>query len=133
MNSEFNWWLLILGAVIGAGVVWLILADSRRREIDLAERERESEARWIGVAMRDAGRRVSDADALDILRLHAAYLAAPPPDDPDEAEDMERLSPEVDPSRIAAPPGPRSAGEHRTPMAHPIGSSGPIEGGRRDT
>ena len=87
VNSEFNWWLLILGAVIGAGVVWLILADSRRREVDVAERERDSEARWIGEAMRDAGRQVSDADALDILRLHAAYLAAPPPDDPDEVDD----------------------------------------------
>jgi hypothetical protein len=118
VNSEFNWWLLILGAVIGAGPVWIVLADSRRREADVAERERESEARWIGEAMRDAGRRVSDADALDVLRLHEAYLAAPPPDEPDELEEepaglgLERaVSGRVDGSALAEP---------RAPMAHPM-------------
>jgi hypothetical protein len=30
--------------------------------------------------MSDAGRIVDDGDVLDILRLHAAYLAAAPPD-----------------------------------------------------
>jgi hypothetical protein len=36
VNGEFNWWLLILGLVIGAGLVWLVLADTRRRASDLA-------------------------------------------------------------------------------------------------
>ena len=106
MNTEFNWWLLIVGLVIGAGLVWLVLADTRRREIDLADREREGEARWIGDAMRGAGRRISDADALDVLRLHEAYLAAPPPD---EVEDDD------------------GGAEVRTPMAHPMAAAEPAE------
>jgi len=90
VNSEFNWWLLIVGLVVGAGLVWLVVADSRRREVDVTEAEWEGEARWIAEAMADAGRRVDEADALDILRLHAAYLAASPPDQSfDDATDDE--------------------------------------------
>ena len=80
MNAEFNWWLLIVGLVVGAGLVWLVVADSRRRETDLTELEREGEAQWIAAAMADAGRDVDETDVLDILRLHTAYLAAVPPD-----------------------------------------------------
>ncbi len=112
VNTEFNWWLLIVGLVVGAGVVWLVLADARRREVDIAEREREGEARWIGEAMRDAGRTVSDADALDILRLHEAYLAAPPPD-------------EVEPLDEAQP-----AGREIRSMAHPARASEPLDAER---
>ena len=93
MNDAFNWWMLIVGVVIGAGVVWLVLSDSRRREVDVAERERDSEARWIADTMRRAGRRLDPDDAIDVLRLHAAYLSADPPDVPDEdgvASDAER-------------------------------------------
>jgi hypothetical protein len=90
VNAEFNWWLLIVGLVVGAGLVWLVVADSRRREADVSELEREGEARWIASTMSDAGRRLADADVLDVLRLHAAYLAASPPDEP-EGEDPERL------------------------------------------
>lgn len=125
VNGEFNWWLLILGLVIGAGFVWLVLADTRRRESDLAERERESEARWIAEAMRDAGRRISDADALDVLRLHEAYLAAPPPDEPEELDELAPVEPEPvraslerEPERAPAR-GRSSAVEARSPMAHP--------------
>jgi hypothetical protein len=112
VNTEFNWWLLIVGLVIGAGVVWLVLADARRREVDIAERERESEARWIGEAMRDAGRAVSDAEALDILRLHEAYLAAPPPD-------------EVEPVDEAQP-----ADREIRSMAHPARAGEPLDAER---
>jgi hypothetical protein len=31
MNAEFNVWLLIVGLVVGAGLVWLVIMDSRRR------------------------------------------------------------------------------------------------------
>ena len=85
MNAEFNWWLLIVGLVLGAGLVWLVVADSRRRDADISELERAGEARWIAATMTDAGRRLAEADVLDILRLHAAYLAAAPPDDPGDA------------------------------------------------
>jgi len=82
VNAEFNWWLLIVGLVIGAGLVWLILADGSRREVDVTTRERAGEARWIGTELRRVGRRISDEEVEDVLELHASYLGAPPPDDP---------------------------------------------------
>lgn len=82
VNAEFNWWLLIVGLVVGAGLVWLVLADARRREVDVTERERESEARWIAETLAADGARVDEMTVLDVLRLHADYLAAPPPDEP---------------------------------------------------
>jgi hypothetical protein len=126
VNTEFNWWLLIVGLVIGAGLVWLILSITRRDEADVTDRERESEARWIGDAMRKAGRRIEDIDALDILRLHEAYLAAPPPDDVDEEDELER---EAD--RSALPGRSTGAGSH-APMAHRMGTPERAEPGRSD-
>jgi len=32
MNAEFQWWLLILGMVIGGALVYLVLADLRGDE-----------------------------------------------------------------------------------------------------
>ena len=83
MNAEFNWWLLIVGLVIGAGLVWLILSDSARREVDVTRRERAAEARWIAAELRRAGHSIDDDEVADVLDLHAGYLEAPPPDDPD--------------------------------------------------
>ena len=122
MNDAFNWWLLIVGLVVGAGIVWVVLADTRRRELDVDERERASEARWIGDAMRTAGRRVDDVDALDILRLHEAYLAAPPPDDEAEGdEDLDgRRAPAASTVSDRRAIGLRSPTETRPPMAHPL-------------
>jgi hypothetical protein len=127
VNAEFNWWLLIVGLVIGAGLVWLVVADSRRREVDVGDAERASEARWIAEAMTDAGRGVDDEDVLDILRLHAAYLAASPPDevfddpsehDPDPAPgDGNRRWVPVAASTDTAP----VSAEGRS-MAHPLGA-----------
>ena len=84
MNGDFNWWLLIVGLVIGAGLVWLILADSSRREADVTARERPSEARWIADQLRRAGHSVDDDAVADVLDLHALYLTALPPDEPPE-------------------------------------------------
>jgi hypothetical protein len=92
VNAEFNWWLLIVGLVIGAGVVWLILADSARREVDVEVRERAGEARWIAEELRRAGRTVTDETVVDVLDLHAAYLGAPPPDEPVEDEEPAEVS-----------------------------------------
>ena len=78
MNGDFNWWLLIVGLVIGAGLVWLILADSSRREADVTARERPSEARWIGDQLRRAGHSVDDDAVADVLDLHALYLDGAP-------------------------------------------------------
>ncbi len=109
MNAEFNYWLLIVGLVIGAGLVWLVVADSRRREADVTELEREGEAQWIAAAMTDAGRDVDEADVLDVLRLHAAYLAAAPPDESydDAAGEPDRVG-----ERVAR--GDRTAEDRRS-------------------
>jgi hypothetical protein len=126
VNSEFNWWLLIVGLVVGAGLVWLVVADSRRREV-----EREGEARWIAEAMTDAGRRVDDGDVLDILRLHAAYLAASPPDEPFDDVVDDGIAADV-PGWVAVPEhtaAGRDVQERRT-MAHPVAPDRPdAEGG----
>ena len=126
VNAEFNWWLLIVGLVVGAGLVWLVVADSRRRDADVSDAEREGEARWITESMIDAGRRINDADVLDVLRLHAAYLAASPPDEPFEdgfaPDDRRRpTAPGMD-ALLASPSDRRS-------MAHPVGSDRPDQEG----
>jgi hypothetical protein len=129
VNAEFNWWLLIVGLVVGAGLVWLVVADARRREADVTEGERGSEALWIAEAMADAGRRIDDADVLDILRLHAAYLAAPPPDEPPPPEDEpDTADPRPWLAVPTAPGGPSAASERRS-MAHPIGGGEPLDPG----
>jgi hypothetical protein len=93
VNGEFNWWLLIVGLVVGAGLVWLVLADSSRRDAEVAEDELRAEATWIATTLEDAGDEISPETAEHVLRLHRAYLASPPPDEieawppPDETSD----------------------------------------------
>jgi hypothetical protein len=103
VNGEFNWWLLIVGLVIGAGVVWLILADSARREVDVEQRERAGEARWIAEELRRAGRTVTDETVLEVLDLHAAYLGAPPPDQAEGEESPPEASAVTPPTELATP------------------------------
>jgi hypothetical protein len=109
VNAEFNWWLLIVGLVIGAALVWVILADSARREVDVTERERDSEARWIGDALRGRGARITDRDVREILDLHAAYLDSPPPDDPIEDDEPWLPDDAAEPEPAPAPNWPEPA------------------------
>jgi hypothetical protein len=89
VNAEFNVWLLIVGLVVGAGLVWLVIMDTRRREIEIDAVERPREAAWLSAVMSDDGFDVSPAAAERMLELHRAYLEAPPPDPPPpEAEVM---------------------------------------------
>jgi hypothetical protein len=88
VNAEFNWWLLIVGLVVGAGLVWFVVADSRRREHDIDAEERPREALWLAAVMQHEGRPVSAEAAERLLELHRAYLDSPPPDDP-ERQDAE--------------------------------------------
>jgi hypothetical protein len=82
VNAEFNWWLLIVGLVLGAALTWLVMAESKRREDDVTERDRRGEALWIASILTESGR-PTDVDRVEeILRLHRDYLAAPPPDEP---------------------------------------------------
>ena len=82
VNAEFNWWLLIVGLVLGAALTWLVMAESARREADISEDEQRSEALWIASLLSRTGRPTDGAEIEEILRLHREYLAAPPPDEP---------------------------------------------------
>ena len=77
MNAEFNVWLLIVGLVVGAGLVWLVVMDSRRRESEIDAAELPREAAWLSAVMSEDCDEVSPEVA---ERLHRAYLDAPPPD-----------------------------------------------------
>jgi len=80
VNAEFNVWLLIVGLVLGAGLVWLVIMDSRRREADVDEVERPREAAWLSAVLAEDGFDVPPEAAERLLLLHRAYLDAPPPD-----------------------------------------------------
>jgi len=81
VNAEFNVWLLIVGLVAGAGLVWLVIIDSRRRETDVDAIERPREAAWLSAVMTEDGFEVTPEAAERLLQLHQAYLDAPPPDE----------------------------------------------------
>jgi hypothetical protein len=80
VNAEFNVWLLIVGLVVGAGLVWLVIMDSRRRESEVDSVERPREAAWLSAVLREDGHDVTPEAAERMLELHRAYLDAPPPD-----------------------------------------------------
>lgn len=80
MNTEFDVWLLIVGLVVGAGLVWLVMLDSRRRETEVDAVERPREALWLSAILADDGYDVSPEAAGRLLVLHRVYLDAPPPD-----------------------------------------------------
>ena len=82
MNAEFNWWLLIVGLVVGAAIVYLVLADSSRGESEIDAAERPREAAWISATLRAEGRPVEPETAERMLELHRLYRSAPPPDEP---------------------------------------------------
>jgi hypothetical protein len=105
VNAEFNWWLLIVGLVVGAGLAWFVLMDTRRRDVDIDERERPREALWLSRMLGDEGHRVSPEAAERLLLLHRSYLEAPPPDDPVPAAPPAAppSSPAVSDSRSAEP------------------------------
>jgi hypothetical protein len=102
VNAEFNVWLLIVGLVVGAGLVWLVVMDSRRRESEVDAVELPREAAWLSAVMREDGEEVSPETAERLLLLHRAYLDAPPPDPPVPAEDLEDFEDVVDvrPDRV---------------------------------
>jgi hypothetical protein len=85
VSAEFNWWLLIVGIVVGGALTWLVLADSNRRDREIDEEELFAEAAWIARSVGDS--RVSADAAERVLRAHRRYLGFPPPDvlvSPDE-------------------------------------------------
>ena len=87
MNAEFIVWALVVGLVLGAGLVWLVIMDSRRRELDVEAVERPLEAAWLSAVMAEDGYDVSPEAAERLLDLHRSYLEAPPPDQADSGRD----------------------------------------------
>ena len=78
MNVQFDWWLILVGLVVGAGLTWLVLAEVRRHDDDISGTEREAEARWIVSSLAGQGME-ADTDAVEeVLRLHRTYLANAP-------------------------------------------------------
>jgi len=127
MNAEFNWWLLIVGVVVGAVLAYLVLADSARRERDVLEREVPAEAAWLSRTLADEGVPV-DADTTEaVLRAHRRYLQLPPPD---ALVDPETLEPIDDDARETAAPSDTLA--IRAPEAGPSTDLTPGDPSRPD-
>lgn len=84
--AEFDWWLLIVGLVVGAVLAWLVVSDSRRRDEDLDDAERASETVWITARLKPAHPRIDAALVDAVLAEHRDYLAGPPPDPVDPAD-----------------------------------------------
>jgi hypothetical protein len=101
VNAEFNWWLLIVGLVVGAGLVWLVVLESRRREADVDDAERARESLWLSAVLADEGHDVSPETAGRLLELHRRYLDAPPPDPVVAEDDGPADTPPSDPSELA--------------------------------
>ena len=94
--AEFDWWLLVLGLVVGGGLVYLVLSESARREGDLEANELEAEASFISERLGDLGLDLSQPEVAEVLREHRAYLRLPPPD-------VIVSEPDASPERAAGP------------------------------
>jgi hypothetical protein len=122
MSGEFNWWLLIVGAVAGVAITWLVLADSRRREDEVTDEELSAEAGWIARTL-PGGLERDDVER--VLRAHHRYLGFAPPDtlvDPAELVALERAQAAAAAAGTgglgAAPPAP-ATGSESAPSSKP--------------
>ena len=82
VNAEFNWWLLIVGLVVGAGLVWFVVAESAPAR-GRCRRRRAAARGALAIGQRSPTRAttISPELAERLLALHRAYLEAPPPDE----------------------------------------------------
>jgi hypothetical protein len=104
VNTEFNVWLLVVGLVVGAGLIWVVMLDGRRRESELDAVELPREAAWLAAVLSEDGYDVSAEAAEQLLLLHRAYLAAPPPDPFDQEERLDARPPDEPASTPSRPP-----------------------------
>jgi hypothetical protein len=117
VNADFNWWLLIVGLVLGAALTWLVMAESTRRDTDLDEEEQRGEALWISSLLSTSDQPTEPRQVEEVLRLHREYLAAPPPDEVEEPAEQAAEGPSgererpvaVDERAIAYPTEPAAA------------------------
>jgi hypothetical protein len=77
VNAEFNWWLLIVGLGVGAGLTWLVLADMGRRRDATADRERAEEVVWIASLLERDGEPLDAGVVGGVLELHERWLEGP--------------------------------------------------------
>jgi hypothetical protein len=80
VSAEFNWWLLLVGLVVGTGLAWLVLADlgpsgRDRPSLDPADEETELqlEADWIAARFEERGRAVDRETLTEALALDRLY------------------------------------------------------------
>jgi hypothetical protein len=77
MNNGFQWWLVIVGIGLGAGLLWLVLGRLPRQDDDVGPRERSVEAMWISQTIETGGGIAPVALVEEVLELHASYLEGP--------------------------------------------------------
>ena len=118
MNAEFIVWALVVGLVLGAGLVWLVIMDSRRRELDVEAVERPLEAAWLSAVMAEDGYDVSPDAAERLLDLHRVYLEAPPPDQA-AVHDGYDDGPGATADELAVDEGPLGEPADRPPVGEP--------------
>jgi hypothetical protein len=78
MNNGFQWWLVIVGICLGAGLLWLVLGRLPRQDDDVGPRERVAEAVWISQTIEAGGGIAPVALVEEVLELHTSYLDGPP-------------------------------------------------------
>ena len=115
MTAEFNWWLLLLGLVVGGGLTWLVLAETRRREQDLEDDELPDEAAWIEARIAEEGEAVPIEMIERVVQLHRAYLEVVPRSEwPDEDWPVEELAAPILPEPpLEEPTPPQAARDER--------------------
>jgi len=91
MNDEFQWWLLLVGLVIGALLVFLVMVDFARTADEQAESEVAREAGWIAGVLEPTDGHVDPALIGEILRLNREWLSGAAPS-------------EIVPPPVASPP-----------------------------
>jgi hypothetical protein len=119
VNAEFIVWALVVGLVLGAGLVWLVIMDSRRRELDVEAVERPLEAAWLSAVMAEDGYEVSPEAAERLLDLHRVYLEAPPPDQAPAPRDGYDDWPGADADELLVDEGPLGERVDRPPVGEP--------------
>jgi hypothetical protein len=77
MNAEFQWWLLLVGLVIGALLVFLVMVDFSRSADEQADAELGQEADWIARLLGPSAGPLDPGLIEEVLRLNREWLAGP--------------------------------------------------------